>query len=107
MADYGQWGADDDMTPQQHYLLHVINWRVEGIISMRDPIVVPVSALGPALSTPNLLARAVLASGLTPEQIEEIKAAAAALGDIPTIDEIAAVVDRELDEQSLGGADQD
>lgn len=58
-----QYTREADMTPDQAYVLHVLNYRVEGIIAMRDPIVVPsYDDDHPALTLPNLLAQAVTAA---------------------------------------------
>jgi len=85
-----QWlaseGDDMALTESEHYIQHVINWRVAGIIVMADPVTSPAwqgpTKLWPATSTPNLLARAILAGGdggaLTPADLLAVAAAAEA-----------------------------
>lgn len=105
-----QIGADmalrDD--PDFWYVMH----RLFGLQTMQDPIHIPQSPSGiPARTEPNLLAQAVRKAGLTDAALAELQdaidEAAAVVAAAPTLDAIGDVVDRELDEQSRGGADDD
>lgn len=93
--------GDTDMTPQQEYVQHVMNYRLEAVKAMRDPIVIPAfTATGgkvyPATTEPNLLAQAILAIPTTtlPVDVDEaaIAAEVAAQLDVPTAAEVADAV---------------
>lgn len=75
-------GTGEDMTPEQAWVLHVINWRTDGIVNGRDPITVPARPdLGhdTGLSIPNLLWRElkkIEAAGLTESELDKVVTAA-------------------------------
>lgn len=74
-------GDDDVSSPEEIYIQHVMNYRLEAIIAMRDPIVIPAVLGHPEIVEPNKLAQA-LTSGieigaqvdLTPAALDEIEA---------------------------------
>jgi hypothetical protein len=108
--------GDDDMGMDQseRATVHCMAHRLWGIQRMTDPIVIPAAptwGFPTAREEPNLLARAILAAATTPEQLAAITAAAEAGAHDgtagPSLDQIRAVVDQELDEQSRAGADTD
>jgi hypothetical protein len=63
------WGLEDGMSAAQEYVQHVMNYRLEAVKAMRDPINIPAfkssdgSLVKPALTEPNELAKAIRAIG--------------------------------------------
>lgn len=77
---------ESDMTPQQAYVLHVMNYRLEALKAYRVEIKIPAVTIEgqtfPAITETNALAVAVRAlvdaADIDPAELAEIKAAAAA-----------------------------
>jgi hypothetical protein len=94
--------ADMALTESEHYIQHVINWRVAGIIAMSDPVTSPAwtapsGKVFPATSMTNSLARAVLAEGgggvLTPADLVAVSAAAESGAEKGVADAAPAIVE--------------
>ena len=95
----GDWSVNgDDMTPGQAWVLHVMNYRIDGIRAMRDLIEVPSREFGgqsfAGFSEPNVLARAIRAipTAAIPVDVDEAAIAAAVAEQLPGVGEIADAV---------------
>jgi hypothetical protein len=91
-------GEDDDMTPRQEYVLHVINYRLEGVLSGKASVTVPAFTASngdkfPALTTANGTVAAVKALSVV---VEQLAAAITAGGGTVDTAAILAGVDNRL-----------
>jgi hypothetical protein len=99
-------GGGDDMTPIQEFTLHIMNYRLNGLVQMLDPIVIPAfkstdgTLIRPSTSEVNHQAQAIRGIPTTslPVDVDEAAIAAEVVAqiDVPTAAENAdAVLDAE------------
>lgn len=95
-------GEEDNMTPEQDRQFEVDAGRIEALVMMKPEV-----TYGPTAGEATWMVQALIGIQNDVAAIKATLAAGGGSGIGPSVDEIRAVVDEELDEQSRAGADAD